>query len=154
MTNEVTTALPVAAVPARVTITDPMALAVEDAACEWVDARELGAHPLASVSLPERAKVAERAFRTALALLSDDRARLLAQCAALRAELAAVQALALECATELEAEVRENYGWPDVHPANVRRIERDCVTVREIRALVGAATPALPGGPASGAAHG
>lgn len=48
-------------------------------------------------------------------------------------EVAALRRLLLECAEELEADVKERYGWPDVHPAQKRKFERDMELVNEAK---------------------
>lgn len=51
----------------------------------------------------------------------------------LRTENAALKALALEAADDIEAAVRHEYGWPDIHPAMQRKYDRDYAIVEQLR---------------------
>jgi len=58
-----------------------------------------------------------------------------AENAARQSDNAALSALALECATDLEDELSDRYQLPDVHPALQRKYDRDMAIVYQIRAL-------------------
>jgi hypothetical protein len=41
-----------------------------------------------------------------------------------------------ELAEELELRVKNDYGWPNIHPANVRRFDRDMTEVNDARRFI------------------
>ena len=53
-----------------------------------------------------------------------------------REENAKMRDLLSECADEIESEVKSRWGWPDVHPAQRRKFDRDIEIVVRIRKLL------------------